>query len=62
MLQGRVLTEALAGRPDNVRVERKLSRSRPLASGMSTVLVYQQVNKRLYFDEACFTVTNSCGR
>jgi arylsulfatase A-like enzyme len=62
ILQGRVVTEALAGRPDNVRVERKLVRSRPLASGMSTVLVYQQVNKRLYFDEACFTVTNSCGR
>jgi hypothetical protein len=62
MLQGRVLTEALVGRPDSVRVERKLSRSRPLASGMSTVLVYQQVNRRLYLDEACFTVTNSCGR
>jgi arylsulfatase A-like enzyme len=61
-LQGRVVTEALAGRPDKVRVEKKLARSRPLASGLSTVLVYQQVDRRLYFDEACFTVTNSCGR
>jgi arylsulfatase A-like enzyme len=61
-LQGRVLTEALAGRPDKVRVEKKLSRSRPFGSGMSTVLVYQQVDKRLYLDEACFTITNSCGR
>ncbi|MCM3881796.1 MAG: alkaline phosphatase family protein [Vicinamibacterales bacterium] len=61
-LQGRVLTEVLAGRPDHVAFEKKVMRSRPSSTGISTVLMYQQVGKRLYFDEACFTTARTCSR
>jgi hypothetical protein len=60
-LQGRVVTEALAHKPENVRFEKKVIRSRPLSTGMATVLMYQQAGKQqVYFDEACFTTAHSC--
>ena len=60
-LEGRVLMEALAGRPENVRYERKVERSSPTPLDDSTVLMYQQLGKLLYFDEACFTKNGRCG-
>ncbi len=61
-LGGRVLSEALSGGRANVRSEKKVMRSRPSASGMSTVLMYQQVGSQRYFDEACFTAAPVCGQ
>jgi arylsulfatase A-like enzyme len=53
--RGRVLMEALVGRPENVRYEARIARSRPAQLGQATVLVYQQAGEQLYFAEACFT-------
>jgi hypothetical protein len=53
-LKGRVLTEALAGGPHEIRFLRKVLVSREAASDKSTVLVYQQQGKQKYFDRACF--------
>ena len=50
--RGRVLVEALAGGPSSVNYETTVLRSRE-ASGRATVLLYQQVGKQRYFDEAC---------
>jgi len=36
-----------------------LIRSRP-RDGYSTVLMYQVADRRVYFDEACFTKANKC--
>jgi arylsulfatase A-like enzyme len=59
-LRGRVIAEALNGRPDNVRYERKVERSRPGEGGWMTILHYQQSGRQLYFDEACFTTASRC--
>ncbi len=53
---GRVLVEALAGGPSSVKYETKVMRSNAAASGHATVLMYQQVGRTRYFDEACFNV------
>jgi predicted AlkP superfamily pyrophosphatase or phosphodiesterase len=59
-LEGRVLTEAMTGRPDRMPFAKKVMRSRPSATGLSTVLMYQQIGKQLYFDEACYTTARTC--
>jgi hypothetical protein len=59
-LRGRVLTEALAGGPAAVRSTRAVKRSRPSENGLSTVLMYQVADGRIYLDEACFTRTETC--
>ncbi|MBI4165374.1 MAG: alkaline phosphatase family protein [Acidobacteria bacterium] len=53
-LRGRVLREALKGGPKEVAFEKHRLASQDASSGMSTVLLYQQAGKQLYFDEACF--------
>jgi hypothetical protein len=59
-LRGRVLTEALAGGPAAVRSTRAVTRSRPSEDGLSTVLMYQVADNRIYLDEACFTRNETC--
>jgi arylsulfatase A-like enzyme len=53
-LKGRVLREALAGGPPSVSFERRTAISESAANGKRTILMYQQVAKQVYFDEACF--------
>jgi arylsulfatase A-like enzyme len=60
-LPGRVLNEALAGGPPNVKWTSDIARSRPSERGESTILMYQRVGDHLYFDEACFTREKTCG-
>jgi arylsulfatase A-like enzyme len=59
-LRGRVITEALAGGPAAVRFAPGVIRSRPSRDGYSTVLMYQVADRRVYFDEACFTKATKC--
>ena len=60
-LRGRVLREALVGGPSSVAYDKKMIRSKPAASGKSTVLLYQQVGQERYLDEACFAAASrSC--
>jgi arylsulfatase A-like enzyme len=59
-LRGRVITEALAGRPATIRFGPGVARSRPTQDGYSTVLVYQVADRRVYLDEACFTKAAKC--
>jgi len=54
-LRGRVLDEALRHGDWHVDAERKRVVSDEPSSGKKTVLLYQQVGRQLYFDEACFT-------
>jgi arylsulfatase A-like enzyme len=52
-LQGRVISEALVGNPDNPLLAQKLTKaSDPAANGNRTVLLYQTLGSQLYFDEA----------
>jgi len=53
-LKGRVLREALAGGPPSVSFERRTAISESAANGKKTVLMYQQLGKQVYFDQACF--------
>jgi len=53
-LKGCVLREALAGGPPSVSFERRTAISESAANGKRTILMYQQVAKQVYFDEACF--------
>ena len=53
-LQGRVITEALAGNPDSVKVSSNTVRSDAAANGQRTYLNYQQVGDTKYFDAAGF--------
>jgi hypothetical protein len=53
-LKGRVLREALAGGPPTVSFERRTAISEGAANGMKTILMYQQLAKQVYFDQACF--------
>jgi arylsulfatase A-like enzyme len=54
VLKGRVLQEALAGGPPSVSFERRTAISESAANGMKTILMYQQLAKQVYFDQACF--------
>ncbi len=59
-MRGRVITEALAGGAP-VRFASRVARSRPDAgTGLSTVLMYQVADNRIYLDEACFTRASTC--
>jgi arylsulfatase A-like enzyme len=53
-LKGRVLREALAGGPPSVSFERRTAVSESAANGKKTILMYQQMAKQVYFDQACF--------
>jgi len=59
-LRGRVIAEALVGALATVPVVRRVARSRPALNGYSTVLLYQVAERRLYFDQACFTTSRTC--
>jgi len=54
-LRGRVLWEALKGGPFGVFSSAHRLVSSQAGSNKSTVLLYQNVGRHLYFDEACFT-------
>ncbi len=53
-LKGRVLREALAGGPPWVSFHRRTAISEGAANGKTTILMYQQLAKQVYFDQACF--------
>jgi len=53
-LKGRVLQEALAGGPPSVSFQRRTAISDGAANGKKTILIYQQLAKQVYFDQACF--------
>ena len=53
-LKGRVLREALAGGPASLSFERRTVFSESAANGKATILMYQQLGKQVYFDQACF--------
>jgi Type I phosphodiesterase / nucleotide pyrophosphatase len=53
-LNGRILDEALRGGPASVPYVSRLESAQPAANGKTTVLMYQQVAKQVYFDSACF--------
>jgi arylsulfatase A-like enzyme len=57
-LHGRVLSEAIKGGPDAATSSRKVKRSRE-AEGKRTVMFYQKLKGRAYFDEACLIRTTS---
>ena len=59
-LRGRVITEALAGGPSTRRFSNAVARSRSSEGGLSTVLMYQVADGRIYLDEACFTRAETC--
>jgi hypothetical protein len=53
-LKGRVLREALVGGPPSVSFEHRRAISESAANGRTTILMYQQLAKHVYFDQACF--------
>ena len=53
-LNGRVLEEALLDGPSSVPFKQHVEIATPAANGKTTVLIYQQVMKQVYFDWACF--------
>jgi arylsulfatase A-like enzyme len=53
-LKGRVLQEALAGGPPLISFRRRTAISESAANGKKTILMYQQLAKQVYFDQACF--------
>jgi arylsulfatase A-like enzyme len=53
-LEGRILTEALKGRPDKIAFETKSIKSAPAVNGQVSKLAYQLVGKTKYFDAAGF--------
>jgi hypothetical protein len=58
-LKGRVLREALTGGPSSVPFERRTAISDSAANGKRTILMYQQLAKQVYFDQACFENASS---
>jgi hypothetical protein len=60
-LAGRVLEEALAGGPPSVSAKPCVAQSQPTPDHKTTVLMYQQVGKQLYFDRGSFEQTPSPG-
>jgi hypothetical protein len=55
-LVGRIMEEALPGGPPSVSFERRTAVSQSAVSGKATILMYQQLAKQVYFDEACFKI------
>ena len=53
-LRGRVLSEALVGGPATAPFRRNAAVSAQTPSGFATVLRYQEIQGRRYFDTACF--------
>jgi hypothetical protein len=53
-LKGRVLQEALAGGPPSISFDHRTAISGSAANGKTTILMYQQLAKQVYFDQACF--------
>jgi arylsulfatase A-like enzyme len=53
-LNGRILEEAFLGGPSTVPFKRHVEIAAKAANGKTTVLMYQQVQKQVYFDWACF--------
>lgn len=53
-LKGRVLQEALAGGTQPASFKRRTAISESSANGKRTILLYQEMGKQVYFDEACF--------
>jgi hypothetical protein len=53
-LNGRVLTEALAGEKQLKMSKPRIAVSQAAANGNVTVLMYQEFGKQVYFDQACF--------
>jgi arylsulfatase A-like enzyme len=52
-LRGRVLSEALVNGPDSAPVRHEFTIAPRAASGLTTVLLYQELEGRRYFDTAC---------
>jgi len=61
-LTGRVLNEALKSGADKVKFQTKRIDSEPSAAGKSTIMLYQQVGRQLYFDEACYVSPRGPGQ
>ncbi len=55
-LKGRVLQEALPGGPTSVPFERLAAVSGNASNDKKTILMYQQLGKQAYFDQACFKI------
>jgi Type I phosphodiesterase / nucleotide pyrophosphatase len=51
-LRGRVLEEALVGGPDSLPFRHQVAASLPTSTGLATVLNYQEIRGRRYFDTA----------
>ena len=56
-LNGRVLQEAVVNGPSSISYKRHTDIAEPAINGRTTVLMYQQVGKQVYFDRACLTNT-----
>jgi hypothetical protein len=61
-LTGRVLNEALKDGPDKVQFQSKRIASEASVAGRSTILLYQQVGRQRYFDEACYVDLHGTGQ
>ncbi len=61
-LTGRVLNEALKNGPNKVQFQSKRIASEASVAGKSTILLYQQVGRQLYFDEACYVDLHGTGQ
>lgn len=65
-LKGRVIREALAGGPSSVPFAHRIAVSKSAENRRATILMYQQLDKQVYFDESCFktrvagTAQNKC--
>jgi arylsulfatase A-like enzyme len=55
-LLGRVLRESLASGPPTLPFDHRTAISGTAANDKATVLMYQQLGKQVYFDQACFKV------
>jgi hypothetical protein len=53
-LKGRVLREALAGGPPSLSFDHHTAISGSASNGKKTILMYQQMEMQVYFDQACF--------
>jgi arylsulfatase A-like enzyme len=53
-LVGRVLAEAIAGKPKNIPYKKASLQSQPAANGLKTILKYQVVGQTRYYDVAGF--------
>jgi hypothetical protein len=58
-LTGRVLTEALAGGPAPTPGKPEIKASEPAASGVRTLLQFQQHDGVRYYDQACLAAANA---